>query len=242
MNDVTAAAIVACLSYLAGAVPFGYLIPRWVRGIDIRDYGSGNPGATNVLRTMGKEWGILVLCLDLLKGLLPTWLLPMWLLPADSGAMMHVRVLAGVAAVLGHMFPVYLRFRGGKGVATAFGVVIVLGGWATSVAGAVFLVSFLIWRLVSLSSMLAVSAFAAVQLYVLYPYEPRTWSLLAFSLAAPALIIYRHRTNISRIWRGEEQRTDFGKRPAEPGAEDAGANDEQAVEPPASKTDDSDRQ
>lgn len=211
MNVATAALIVAVISYLVGAIPFGYLIPKWVKGIDIREHGSGNPGATNVLRTLGTEWGILVLCLDLLKGLLPVWLLPLWLLPSDSPALLHVRVLAGVAAIVGHMLPVYLQFRGGKGVATALGVVIVLGGWGTPIAVSVFLVTFLIWRLVALSSILAVSAFAATQLVVLYPYPHQTWSLLGFSVAAPLLIIYRHRSNIVRLWNRQETRTEFGR-------------------------------
>jgi glycerol-3-phosphate acyltransferase PlsY len=211
MNDATAAVIVAAISYLIGAIPFGYLIPKWVKGIDIREHGSGNPGATNVLRTMGNEWGILVLCLDLLKGLLPVWLLPMWLLPSGSPIMLHVRVLAGVAAIVGHMLPVYLRFRGGKGVATALGVVTVLGGWGTPVAVAVFLVTFLAWRMVALSSMLAVSAFAIAQLAMLYPYPSQTWSLLGFSVTAPLLIIYRHRGNIVRLWNREEVKIEFGK-------------------------------
>ena len=212
MNDATAALIVAIISYLVGAIPFGYLIPKWCKGIDIREHGSGNPGATNVLRTMGNEWGILVLCLDLLKGLLPVWLLPMWLLPSGSPAMLHLRVLAGVAAIVGHMLPVYLQFRGGKGVATALGVVIVLGGWGTPVAVTMFLITFLAWRLVALSSMLAVSAFAIAQLVMLYPYPSQTWSLLGFSVAAPLLIIYRHRSNIVRLWKREEEKTEIGRR------------------------------
>jgi acyl phosphate:glycerol-3-phosphate acyltransferase len=217
MNDVTAAITSAALAYLFGAIPFGFLIANWVRGIDIREHGSGNIGATNVRRTLGNEWGVLVLCLDLLKGLLPVWFLPMWLLAPESDAMIHVRVLSGIAAIAGHMLPCYLRFRGGKGVATALGVVIVLGGWGTPVTVLTFLLSLAIWRIVSLSSILAVCTFSVAQLVLLYPYTMQTSSLLAFSIGAPALIVFRHRSNIVRLWRGEEERLVLGgkKEPTE---------------------------
>ena len=220
MNDATVALIVALLAYLAGSIPFGYLIPKWTKGIDIREHGSGNPGATNVLRTLGNGWGFLVLGLDLLKGLLPTWLLPLWLLPPESESLTHMQVLAGVCAVLGHTLPIFLKFRGGKGVATALGVIIVLGGWGTLIAVVVFFGTFAIWRLVSFSSMSAACSFGIAQLVLLYPYPSTTWSLLAFSLAVPALIVYRHRSNIVRLWNREEQRTEFSRH-TEPTSEEA---------------------
>ena len=212
MSETTAIATAAVAAYLIGAIPFGFLIAKQVRGIDIRDHGSGNIGATNVFREVGRKWGILVLSLDLLKGLLPVWLLPMWLLDPESASLIliHVRVLTGIMAVTGHMLPCYLRFRGGKGVATALGVVIILGGWGTPVALLLFVITLVAWRLVALSSIIAVSGFAVTQLIVLYPYELRTSSLLAFSIAVPALIVFRHRSNIARLLRGEEERTSFG--------------------------------
>lgn len=209
MNDLTAAVASAVLAYFIGAIPFGYLIAKWVGGIDIRKQGSGNIGATNVRRTLGNKWGVLVLCLDLLKGLLPVWLLPMWLLQPESDALIHVRVLTGIAAIVGHTLPCYLKFRGGKGVATALGVVIVLGSWGTPVTVLVFLLSLAIWRIVSLSSILAVCTFCVTQLVLLYPYSMQTSSLLAFSIAAPALIVFRHRSNIVRLWHNEEEQLAF---------------------------------
>ncbi len=214
MSDAAAAAVVAVSAYLIGSIPFGYLIPKLVKGIDIRDHGSGNPGATNVRRTMGNRWGFLVLFLDLVKGLLPVQFLPALCLAPESSALVNVSVLAGVAAIVGHMLPCYLQFRGGKGVATALGVVIVLSPWGALAGLVAFAVSFAIWRMVSLSSISAALLFAVAQLIVLYPYSPSNWSLLAFSLAIPALIIFRHRSNIERILSGKEERTDFRKRPS----------------------------
>jgi glycerol-3-phosphate acyltransferase PlsY len=195
--------LVAAAAYLVGSLPFGYLIGRW-RGVDVRTAGSGNIGATNVGRLLGKKWGGLVLLLDGLKGLLPTLLLPH--LVADDRT--HAAVLAGVAAILGHMFPCWLRFRGGKGVATALGVALVLSWQATLIAAAVFLMLFVAFRIVSLGSIGAALAFAVTQMVRLRPepFAADRWSLAAFSLAIPALIILRHRSNIVRLWRGEENR------------------------------------
>lgn len=197
--------------YLVGSVPFGLLVARAFGGIDLRKQGSGNIGATNVARTMGFRWGGLVLLLDALKGGLPV-LLVLWLAPALSGrapgGFQHFQVACGLAAVLGHMFPCWLGFRGGKGVATALGVVAVLAPEATLVAAVVFGVVFAAWRIVSLASMAASVCFAAVELWMLEPapFGDETWSLALFSLAVPLLIIIRHRDNIGRLWRGEEKR------------------------------------
>lgn len=209
MNGYTAAAIAALGAYLIGSIPFGFLIAKWFRGIDIREHGSGNIGATNVRRILGNEWGGVVLCLDLLKGLLPVLLLPSWLLTPESSALLHVQVITGVAAVAGHMLPCYLKFRGGKGVATALGVVIVLGGWGVPVAIVLFLLTLATTRLMSLSSILGSCGYAIAQWVLLYPYQQETISLLVFSTMVPLLIIVRHRGNIVRIFRGEEDRINF---------------------------------
>lgn len=204
-------AIVA--AYLAGSIPFGYLIVRLAAKIDIRKEGSGNIGATNVsrvLREKGKSpiWGRSAFLLDLLKGMLPVWLLPLCLLPSESPAKPHLAVFCGIAAILGHMFPCWLGFRGGKGVATALGVVLVLSPWGTLVAASVFVVSFAIWRIVSLGSILAVTSFALFQIIRTRAglFSADQWSLSIFSLAIPLLIIYQHRANIGRLLRGEEKK------------------------------------
>ena len=194
------------LAYLIGAVPFGYLVGRIVGKIDIRQHGSGNIGATNVGRVLGSKWGMLVFVLDLLKGLVPVALLSQALIGPESSTLLHWQVAAGIATILGHMFPCWLGFRGGKGVATALGVVAYLAPWPTVAAVVIFGLSFVIWRIVSLASMLASIGFALCQFVLLWParFSQENWSLLAFSVLVPALIVGRHRSNIMRIMRGEE--------------------------------------
>ncbi len=208
MNDSVDGALVVLAAYLVGSLPFGYLVARLVKGIDIREHGSGNIGATNVGRVLGNRWGLCALVLDFLKGLLAVAGLAPLAFSPDDPQRMHWQVAAGVAAICGHMFPVWLKFRGGKGVATALGVVACLAPWPTAIAAGVFAVSFAIWRIVSLSSMLGALAFGTAHVAWCWGalFDARHWSLTAFSLAVPALILVRHRANIARILRGEEQR------------------------------------
>jgi glycerol-3-phosphate acyltransferase PlsY len=200
--------IAIALAYLIGSIPFGFLTAKFFRGIDIRQHGSMNIGATNVARVLGKSFGCLVLLLDCLKGLLPTLLLYELLDPFN--AVLHpepanLRVACGIAAIVGHMFPCWLKFRGGKGVATALGVAAVLSWQATLVAAVIFATVFAASRIVSLSSMLAAISYAAVHFWLTAePFSAANWSQTAFSLAIPALIIVRHKTNIARLWRHEE--------------------------------------
>ncbi|MGE5194361.1 MAG: glycerol-3-phosphate 1-O-acyltransferase PlsY [Deltaproteobacteria bacterium] len=217
MNDLAPGLQLLFLAYLIGATPFGYLTGRVVGKIDIRQHGSGNIGATNVGRVLGNQWGILVLALDLLKGLVPVAGLPHLLFAAGSSNRVHWQVAAGIATILGHMFPCWLGFRGGKGVATALGVVAYLGGWATVIAAGVFGLSFAVWRIVSLASILAALSFAVCQIVLLWPalFSEQHWSVTTFCLLIPALIIVRHRSNIRRLWRGEEPRYGSGKQPPE---------------------------
>jgi acyl phosphate:glycerol-3-phosphate acyltransferase len=215
-------AAIALASYAIGSIPFGYLLARCIYKIDIRQHGSGNIGATNVGRVLGGKWGAAVLGLDLIKGLIPAGVLAAALAPADDPWLVHWKVVAGISAILGHMFPCWLGFRGGKGVATSLGVVICLGGWATAAAAAVFALTFAATRIMSASSMAAALTFAVCQMVLLAPapFSADTWSLAALSLLAPALIIARHRSNIGRLLRGEESRYSFGAGP--PGNPDAG--------------------
>lgn len=188
-------------SYVIGSIPFGLLIVRAVAGVDLRTVGSGNIGATNVGRVAGWTWAIVVLVLDACKGAVPTLAAP-WF--AGGGA--TAQILGGTAAIVGHMFPVWLGFRGGKGVATALGVVLVVSPWGTLVAAVVFGVVFAATRIVSLGSMLSAATFAGYQLWAL---RDDWWgadrrALTLFSLAIPALIVVRHAGNIARLLRGEE--------------------------------------
>lgn len=205
---------VACvvLGYLVGSIPVGYVVARWVRGIDIRQHGSGNLGATNVGRVLGHRWGLLVLLLDALKGALPVALFPKQLLPPGTEGFLHWQVAVGVATIVGHMYPIYLGLRGGKGVATALGVVSCLAPQASLIAGGTFLICFGLWRYVSLAAMVAAAVFAVTQFakYGLQLFSASQWSLGVFSVLVPGLIILRHRSNIGRLLRGEEPK--YGSR------------------------------
>jgi glycerol-3-phosphate acyltransferase PlsY len=200
---VTAGALL--LAYLAGSIPFSLILGRVVGGIDLREHGSKNVGATNVTRLLGWRWGATALLLDALKGLIPTYLIPRLVDGAASTS--HLAVGCGLAAILGHMFSCFLKFKGGKGVATSLGVVCVLAPWAALAALATFVVLFTWKRIVSLGSIVASAVFAAVQMSLLMPnpFSGDRWSLAAFSLAVPGLVIFRHRANIGRLLRGEEK-------------------------------------
>ena len=206
MTPLYSYALSALASYVAGSIPCSLLLARFAKGIDLREHGSKNVGATNVARTLGWKWGSLALLLDALKGLLPTWLVPL-LLVMDGEAHPHQRVLCGLAAVIGHTCPVWLKFKGGKGVATGLGVAAVLSPWATLMAFAAFAAVFWARRIVSLASILAAVSFAVavLALHGPEPFSPRTWSLSLFAIAVPTLIVLRHTSNIGRLWRGEEK-------------------------------------
>jgi glycerol-3-phosphate acyltransferase PlsY len=220
MSAPAACTIALLIAYLVGSLPFGFLIARYVAGVDIRKSGSGNIGATNVARVLGKKLGIAVLVLDCLKGALPTLILPPVL--TDSATFrLHLAVLSGTAAILGHMFPCWLKFHGGKGVATALGVALALGPLSTAAAFVVFVLCVALTRIVSLGSILAACTFCGVELWQLRPtpFGDETWSLAAFSTLVPLLIILRHRSNLARLLRGTEPRFQFGGKsePALPG-------------------------
>lgn len=199
-------------AYLVGAVPFGWLLGRLHR-IDIREHGSRNIGATNVGRVLGRRWGLLCLALDVLKGLVPVACAGRWLGegPADAGLLLRW-LLVALAAVLGHVFPVYLRFRGGKGVATTVGVALGLYPYYTFAMGAALL-GYALVRLttgiVSLGSLTIALVFpVALYAYLRLAGLPLSvfWPLQAVAVLLGVLIVVRHRANIRRLLRGEELR------------------------------------
>ncbi|HEX6987523.1 MAG TPA: glycerol-3-phosphate 1-O-acyltransferase PlsY [Planctomycetaceae bacterium] len=203
-------------AYLVGSIPFGLLIARYWHGVDVRKHGSGNIGATNVGRVLGRKWGVACLMLDFLKGLLPTLLLPR-LVPLPSDWLGPAAVACGAAAIAGHVFPVWLGFRGGKGVATGAGVAVVVSWPAALAAAAAFAVVFAAKRIVSLASIVAATVYAAVTLALLRePFARENWAMAAFAVAIPALIVARHGDNIRRLRRGEEGRFRAGAAHAEP--------------------------
>jgi glycerol-3-phosphate acyltransferase PlsY len=192
------------LAYLVGSIPFGYLAGR-MAGVDVRQHGSGNIGATNVLRVLGRKYGYPVFVADALKGFsavrLGLWLGHNW---TDSAY--KLGVLAAVGAVLGHSFPVWLGFRGGKGVATSAGAYVGLFPIETLIGVVVWIITFLLFRFVSLASLVATAA-VPLSIWLLAPTNmPDRGLLLAFSVAITGLVIVRHRSNIRRLFRGTEPR------------------------------------
>jgi glycerol-3-phosphate acyltransferase PlsY len=194
------------IAYLLGSIPFGYLLVRMRGGGDVRETGSGGTGATNVTRRAGKGVGILTLLLDALKGMAAV-LLARAMLGAGAGADWWV-CAAAASTVLGHVFPVWLRFRGGKGVATGLGVFVVLAPLATLCAALAFAVVVWLWRHVSLGSITAavVLPFAVWALSSLGISDRAAEPLLVVAAAGAALIVFMHRANIGRLLRGEESK------------------------------------
>jgi acyl phosphate:glycerol-3-phosphate acyltransferase len=205
-------ALVVVASYLIGAIPTGYLVARAWRGIDIRDYGSGTIGATNVLRTMGKGPFILVLIADALKGYIPT--LVTWYVFQDEGLKTAhaLQVAAGIAAVIGHDFPVYIRFRGGRGVATSFGVYAALAMPLAVGLVAVGIFIVLAVRYMSVMSLVTVPLGALVlfALALVPGGDVYTWTKVIFGVFATAIVFATHIPNIRRLMRGTEPKIGEG--------------------------------
>lgn len=195
------------VGYLLGSVPFGYLLVRATGGGDIRFQGSGNIGATNVARAAGWSVGVATLALDAAKGFLAVWLSGRF-----SGGNIRIMMYAGFAAILGHVFPLWLRFEGGKGVATALGVFLAICWPATAAGVVLFLLVASFWRYVSLAS---ISAAAALPLLVYLLYAPGHAPPTAVSvstLLAAVLVIVKHRHNIERLLAGTEPRFEFSRK------------------------------
>jgi glycerol-3-phosphate acyltransferase PlsY len=194
-------------SYLLGSIPFGYLAGR-IAGIDIRRCGSGNVGATNVIRTLGKGYGYPVFAADFLKGfgavkmsvLIATRVQPEWILPEMFG------IAAAISSVLGHSFPVWLRFKGGKGVATSAGALFGLAPVAAFVGTAIWILTFLLTRYVSVASIAAAVALPLIILITTWISQTTGKSLFYSSVCLAAVVIWRHRSNLSRLIRGTEPR------------------------------------
>lgn len=205
-SQVTRLIALGLLSYLSGSIPFGLLIGKTVKGIDLREHGSGNIGATNAGRVLGAKWGLICLALDAMKGFLPVAYLSTLILGGEASG--GPQVLSAVATIVGHMFPCWLGFRGGKGVATSLGVAAVLSPYGLLTAIVTFAATFGIWRIVSLSSMCAAIAFGSCQLVMLSPnpFKASTLGQAIFAIAVPLLIIIQHRSNLRRLIKGEEPR------------------------------------
>lgn len=196
---------IAISAYLLGSIPTGYLLIRIFRHQDIRSVGSGNIGATNVLRSGGKLLAAATFLLDMLKGCAAVWL-GAWLaaLLAPNATLLNMEALAALCAVLGHMFPVWLGFHGGKGVATGFGVFLVAAPWAALASIAVFILVFALSRYVSLASILGTACFPVFAWFLVLGDRPPFFIAVQFIVAG--LIIARHHQNIRRLLAGTESR------------------------------------
>jgi glycerol-3-phosphate acyltransferase PlsY len=192
-------------AYLIGGIPFGYLLVRWKTGEDVRSKGSGNIGATNVLRTTGRAFGVLTLLLDIAKGYFAVWLMakiswddPVW----TAGA--------AVAVLLGHGFPIFLRFQGGKAVASFVGANLCLAPVALLACVVMLVVVVAMTRYISLGSIVAAGLFPLAVFLLMHPH----WAILSSAIFSAAFIIWRHRSNIERIRAGNENVFRFGGRGA----------------------------
>lgn len=192
------------LAYMLGSIPAAVWIGKRFHNIDVREHGSGNAGATNVIRVLGWKTGIPVLLIDLAKGWLAA-MLPIIFHLADpgSGLEINLQILAGITSIVGHIFPLFAGFRGGKGVATVFGVLLALQPLLTLSCIGIFLITLLITGIVSVSSM---SAGIAFPVFLLLLFDTPSLIFKIFSILVSIALIMTHRKNIGRLLRGEESR------------------------------------
>ncbi|MFT6849523.1 MAG: glycerol-3-phosphate acyltransferase PlsY [Sphingobacteriales bacterium] len=198
------------VAYLLGSMPTSVIIGKKFYGIDIREYGSGNAGATNTFRILGKKAGIPVLIIDILKGFSATSLvLFITTLVPSTEQFVNTQLAYGIAAILGHLFPVFAGFRGGKGIATLLGMVLAVHPPAAGICILIFIVILLITKYVSLGSILGSVAFPFLIVFV---YHTTIKSLIIFGIAIAILVILTHQKNIERLLRGEESKANLFKK------------------------------
>lgn len=208
MSDI----LLVTFAYLLGSISSAVIVSKGLYGIDIRDYGSGNAGATNTFRVLGKNAGVLVMTADILKGFLAVKLSIFssydWH-PIPSEPFVNLQVVLGIAAVLGHIFPIFADFRGGKGIATLFGMILGIQPLvAVSLVG-VFMLMLFVTRYVSLSS---ISASVAFPLLILFIFREPELSYRIFAIGTAALVILTHHKNIGRLINGNESKVPFFKK------------------------------
>ena len=200
MNEL----LVIVLAYLIGSIPTSVWVSRHFFGIDIREYGSGNAGATNTFRVLGPKWGTVVMVVDMLKGTAAVNLVLLLPQYADSETLfLNLQISLGLAAVLGHIFPIWAEFRGGKGVATLFGLVLGISPWTALSCSGVFILVLLLTRFVSLSSILASVAFP---IFILVIFNVDNPIYRVFAIAVALMVILTHQKNIGRLLKGSESK------------------------------------
>ncbi|MEX1132107.1 MAG: glycerol-3-phosphate 1-O-acyltransferase PlsY [Flavobacteriales bacterium] len=198
------------IAYLFGSIPTSVWWGRAFHGMDVREHGSRNAGATNTFRVLGWRSGVPVLLIDIAKGFIPVRLLPnMSTLQPDSPEWMWLRVALVIAAVVGHLYPIFSGFRGGKGVATSLGGILAVHPGAAAICVAVFVLVFLISRYVSLGSLCAALTFPVAVALI---YQETSAVKVGFAIALCLLVFFTHRQNIGRLLRGEEGRMSLAAR------------------------------
>lgn len=203
MNAFFAMLGVAVAAYVVGSIPFGLLIGKWHK-IDIRKHGSGNIGATNITRTLGRDWGIFCFFLDFCKGMLPVVIAQQTVGSIDSlpSALLGIPgILAAAAAISGHIWPVFLRFKGGKGMATSLGALVALAPFHVIICAITWYLVFLATRYVSMASIAAALALPLGGIFI-----RTSWPTTTLLIAITILIVYKHRSNIVRLLEGTENR------------------------------------
>jgi acyl phosphate:glycerol-3-phosphate acyltransferase len=208
--------VIACLwgAYMVGSIPTSVWVGKLFHGIDVRDHGSGNAGATNTMRVLGLRTGIPVLVFDAFKGWIVVILAPYTgIFLSGTEAFINFQLSMGIASVLGHLFPVYAGFRGGKGVATLFGVIIALFPGAFSMVLILFIIIFLITRIVSVSSIISAVAFPFLVIFLFKTTSP---TLIIFSIVIALFIPITHYKNILRLLKGEESKMTVKKKNRQP--------------------------
>ncbi len=198
------------IAYILGSIPTAVWVSKYYYGIDIRNYGSKNAGATNTFRVLGRRAGVPVLMIDIIKGFLAVKLGGTFSeYMANTNPLVNFKIVLGVAAVLGHIFPLFARFKGGKGVATVFGVVIAMHWQAAGISFAIFALVFILSHYVSLGSMLAAILYPFLIMVVFNSHSP---SMIYFSIAVAVIILFTHQKNIDRLMRGQENKMTLRKR------------------------------
>jgi len=200
MNEL----LLIVLAYLIGSIPTSVWVSEYFFDIDIRDYGSGNPGATNTYRVLGPKWGTIVMIVDMIKGIAAVKLALLLPYYADNAtALLNLQIGLGLGAVIGHVFPIWADFRGGKGVATLFGLVLGISPWTALCCVGVFILVLYLTRFVSLSSILASIAFP-VFILLIFNVDNDTYRI--FAIAVALMVLLTHQKNIGRLLRGSESK------------------------------------
>ncbi len=205
-------AFLIVLAYLMGSIPTAVWVSKWIYGIDIREHGSGNAGATNAFRILGKKAGTGVMLVDMLKGFFAVTLAYLSVLHPRTEPFVNLQIFLGLAAVLGHIFPVWADFRGGKGIATLFGMILSIHALVALSLVVVFLLMLFITRYVSLSSITASIAFPLLLLFI-FNAHAQELSYRLFAIATAFMVVLTHHKNISRLLAGNESKVSlFRKR------------------------------